>query len=186
MTPSLHLSRTLRLFLSLFLDVVLALTNTVFSIMFRTHVRAFHVPHVLHYAASFLIISHTCTPVIVINYHRRHRLPQLCVVCCFPPLTPTQHTNINAYNWNFFLSFFFLFFFNRPFNYAFVSPFLSLRNDYPLSPRRPASYVLYPFENVFPNPDPFLPVFSGDLLWYLSCGDAIVRAVNRVSEPFFN
>lgn len=85
MTPLLHLSRTLRLFLFLFLDVVLAHTIIVFSIMFRTHVRAFHVPHVLHYATLFLIISLTCTPVIVINYHRRHRLPQLCVVCCFPP-----------------------------------------------------------------------------------------------------
>lgn len=155
------------------------------SIMFRTHVRAFHVPHVLHYAASFLIISLTCTPVIVINYHRRHRLPQLCVVCCFPPSPrPSIRTSTLIIGTSFFLSFFFLFFFNRPFNYAFVSPFLSLRNDHPLSPRRPASYVLYPFENVFPNRDPFLPVFSGDLLWYLSCGDAIVRTVKRVSEPF--
>lgn len=106
MTPLLHLSRTL----FLFLDVVLARTITVFSIMFRTHVRAFHVPHVLHYAASFLIISHTCTPVIVINYHRRHRLPQLCVVCCFPPSPrPSIRTSTLIIGTSFYLFSFFSF-----------------------------------------------------------------------------
>lgn len=182
MTPLLHLSRTL----FLFLDVVPAHTITVFSQHHVSH----SCPRISRSSCPSL---RSIIPDYISHMHTRHR-HQLSsspspssVVCCllFSPLTPTQHTNINAYNWNFFLSFFFLFFFNRPFNYAFVSPFLSLRNDHPLSPRRPASYVLYPFENVFPNPDPFLPVFSGDLLWYLSCGDAIVRTVNRVSEPFF-
>lgn len=182
MTPLLHLSRTL----FLFLDVVPAHTITVFSQHHVSH----SCPRISRSSCPSL---RSIIPDYISHMHTRHR-HQLSsspssssAVCCllFSPLTPTQHTSLNAYNWNFFLSFFFLFFFNRPFNYAFVSPFLSLRDDHPLSPRRPASYVLYPFENVFPNPDPFLPVFSGDLLWYLSCGDAIVRTVKRVSEPFF-
>lgn len=107
MTPLLHLSRTL----FLFLDVVLARTITVFSQHHVSH----SCPRISRPSCPSL---RSIIPDYISHMHTRHR-HQLSsspssssAVCCllFSPLTPTQHTSLNAYNWNFFLSFFFLFF----------------------------------------------------------------------------
>lgn len=152
MTPLLHLSRTLRLLFSVFLDVVLAHTITVFS--------QHHVSHSCsRISRSSCPSLRSIIPDYISHMHTRHRHQlssspsPLSAVCCllFPP--PSPRPSIRALTLIIGASFFSLsFLFNRPFNYAFVSPFLSLRDDHPLSPRRPASYVLYPFENVFPTP----------------------------------